>query len=281
MVSGSIRRGWAIVAVVLMVFALAGVAMVVGLETMSWIAAGAGLVVAVIALFVSSTSAADSTGPSGTGRGRRERLVLNRMQKTALVVGLAVIVGATTLVKVIVPTAAGSEPGACPGPSGPVTEAPVFSNRLAAYPGLAIKSFAYSLTYGVGSTMELEPTGQITGPIPVDHLLYPFGWADPASRDSTPQRNPGSGRYLWGHTRQIFPDEIGCWAQPGRPYGGYPGARGMIFRMYFGLVPRAQLHCLQGLVATEAGREHGQSLDELTGCGVVLLGYALIPTQPE
>ncbi|MEV0584582.1 hypothetical protein [Nonomuraea sp. NPDC050310] len=280
MADSSVGRGWAIVAVVLTGFGLAGVTWVVGLEKMSWIAAGGSLVLAMVAAFGGSSSGA-GTGVGGGDDGGRSRPVLQRSHKIALAAGLAVVIGSTALVKAVVPAAAGSEAEACPGPSDPVTQAPVRSTRVAAHPSLAVTSFAYSLFYGADGTMELEPTGQLSEPIPPGQMLYPFGWADPGSRDSTPEHNPGSGRYLWGHSRQIFPDANGCWAQPRRAYGGYSGARGLTFRMYFGLVPRAQLHCLQGLVATEAGREHGQTLDELTGCGVTLLGYAVIPTQPE
>ncbi|MEU4703679.1 hypothetical protein [Nonomuraea dietziae] len=118
MVRGNDTRGWATVAVVLTTFALAGVALVLGLEAMSWIAAAIGVVLAVIALFAQGKATAETGTESRVEAGadpRQSRRGLGRAHKAVLAGGLVVIVGAAVFLKVIAPQGP-TEATACPRP---------------------------------------------------------------------------------------------------------------------------------------------------------------------
>lgn len=263
-------RGWALVLAALTSSLMTAVAVLIGLEKMSWVAAGMAVVLGVIALFNGTT------GTDGRSAAGGFRLSVSRTQKFMLV-GAVIILGAAATFRVIVGPV-GLETAACSKPPDPITRAKVFSAPSAAYPDLKIRSMVYNLTYNGMDFMHLEATGQIAGTVPDDQLLYPFGSADPKSRDAF--GNPGSGRFFWGRDEQIVPDRDGCWSKPQREFGGYPGARGLTFHYYLGLVSRSQLSCLDKLVSTKSGKEHGQEARELARCGVILLGHAQIPTDP-
>ncbi|MEV0380446.1 hypothetical protein [Nonomuraea sp. NPDC050643] len=266
---------------------MAAVAVLLGLEAMSWVAAGIAVVLGVIALF---------SGPTGTGGGGF-RLPAGRGQQAMLVGAAIVLGGAVALRAVVNPAGSGADPAGstagptapevkptapkattCPKPPDPTTRAVLTSTPSASYPGLGIKSMIYSLTYNGEDFMHLEMTGQITGEVPDDHLLYPFGSADPRTRDA--YGNAGSDHLFWGKDELIEPDPDGCWSKPRRQFGGYPGARGLTFRYHLGLVPQSRLSCLSALVSTKKGQDHGQEPKELARCGITLLGYAHIPTDP-
>ncbi|MGK5556926.1 hypothetical protein ACSNOI_35485 [Actinomadura kijaniata] len=216
-----------------------------------------------------------------------------RLKIVLALIGTAGLVGAAFVAGVIpevgkrldnkaAPSVTASSAKACPGPSEPRTRAEVVPARVPGVGEIGIKSVVYSLKDGKTDTapqMFIELTGQLSGQLPADQVLYPFLWADPETRDSTPEHNPGSGRYFWGRTVPVIPDRHGCWSQPQRLLA-YAGAHGLHFRLHLGLIPRAQVPCLERLVSSKQGHEHGQTQDELTGCNVTLLGYALIPTRP-
>lgn len=139
---------------------------------------------------------------------------------------------------------------------------------------------AQLLTYsrgGDGPFAHIEISGQISGRIPPHQHLYPFGWSDPATTDSTPQHNAGNGLYYWGQSNQIFPDGNGCWSQLRRNLG-YSGAQRVTFRHYYGLISDSDLPCLQRLSAANKS-DNGLDLDQLTRCGVNFIGYITIPTK--
>ncbi|MFC6581816.1 hypothetical protein [Planomonospora parontospora] len=264
-------RGWALPLAVLTSFVLAAVAVLFNLEVMSWVAAGFGAVLGVVALFKRETSAEE--GPVGSG----SRLSAGWVQK-ALIVGGVLIFGAAVALRIIVNPVSSEAATPCAEPSDPITRAKVTSTPPAAHPGLELKSALYSIKYNRADSMTLEISGQITTQVPDGQLLYPFKRAEPGTRDH--KGNPGSGRFFWGRDAEITLDQNGCWYQQRSNFGGYSGARGLTFYYYVGLVPRAQLSCMDRLVSTKAGKEHGQDTDDLTRCGVTMLGYAHIPTDP-
>jgi hypothetical protein len=262
-------RGWALVLAVLTSSSLAAVALLLGLEAMSWIAAGIAVVLGVIALF------SGTTGTDGQ-RVARFRPPASWAQKAVLAGSVIIVAGAVAFRGIVGPIGAGAE--ACPMPSDPTTRATITSTSSATHPDLKIKSMVYSLTYNGTDFMYLETTGQIAGRTPNDQLLYPFGSADPKTRDI--YGNAGSERFFWGRDELIEPDQNGCWSKPQRKFGGYPGARGLTFYYHLGLVPRAQLSCLDALVSTKRVKDDGMEAADLARCGVTLLGYGHIPTDP-
>ncbi|MFC4906647.1 hypothetical protein [Actinomadura gamaensis] len=165
------------------------------------------------------------------------------------------------------------------------TTASVVSHQSASYPDLRLQQMSYKLTYGHheaaphvdAPAMRLEPAGQITGGVPADQTLYPFLWADPHTRDNTPQHHPGPGRYFWHQNTPIQPDSRGCWNLPESPLG-YSDAQGLTFRFYFGLVPRTQEPCLRKLLSSRSAEQNGLDGEALSACSVTLLGYGIIPT---
>ncbi|MFG1679703.1 hypothetical protein ACGFNP_05975 [Nonomuraea sp. NPDC049269] len=178
-------------------------------------------------------------------------------------------------------------PGATPhtSPSGePCRQLPepVTSDKYVkiSYPGVGINFINYSVTYSRGSEgpfAHIEVSGQISGRIPPRQHLYPFGWSDPATTDSTSQHHTGNGLYYWGQSNQIFPDDNGCWSQLRRKLG-YSGAQGLTFRHYYGLISDSDLPCLERL--SDANKsDNGLDLDQLTRCGVNFIGYITIPTK--
>ncbi|GAA1653938.1 hypothetical protein GCM10009733_059120 [Nonomuraea maheshkhaliensis] len=248
---------------------MAAIALLLGLETMSWVAAGIAVILGIVPLLRTLPPMAR------VGGGNAVRRTPNWAQLATLAAAV-VIIGAAVGIKGVIGQNS-AEGAACARPRDPITEAKVTSAGSNAFPDLRMKSMAYSLSYNGTEFMYLEVTGQIVGEVPDDQLLYPFGTADPKSRDM--YNNPGSGRFFWGKDELIVPDRNGCWSKPQREFGGYAGARGLTFYYHLGLVPRGQLSCLQALVSTKAGREHGQNTAELARCGVTLLGYAHIPTD--
>lgn len=279
-------RGWGLVLAVLAVASLAAIALLLGLEAMSWIAAGVAVVLGIIPLFGTAKAppaerAGDGDEPREAARERPDdgsvRSRPARWPQWA-VLGIAVLVfGAAVLLNGVVKANA-PEAVTCPAPRDPTTQAKVTAASSAAHPDVRLESMVYSLSYNGSKVMYLEVSGRIRGKVPEDQMLYPFGTADPKSRDM--DGHPGNGRFYWAQDELIVPDGNGCWSKPQREFGGYAGARGLTFYYHLGLVPRAQLSCLQALVAKKEARENGQSAAELGRCGVTLLGYGHIPTDP-
>ncbi|WP_204043387.1 hypothetical protein [Acrocarpospora phusangensis] len=138
--------------------------------------------------------------------------------------------------------------------------------------------------YNVGSGRQggapfvfLEVSGQLSGRIPAGRLLYPFGWSDPSTVDSTPEQNPGTGRYSWGRNHRILPDSDGCWYQPKRSIA-YSRAHGLTFRHYYGLISENDLPCLERLFEADT-RGDGFDGESVARCGVEFLGFITIPTE--
>ncbi|MFC5815623.1 hypothetical protein [Nonomuraea harbinensis] len=278
---GGNSRRWLLVLASLTSLVMGGVAVLIGLEAMSWVASGVAAVFGVITAS-NEIARAGGDGPSDARTGgesspNRPRRLTGQAWTAVLVGAMAVVFGAAVAFRLIV-NPVGSETLTCPKPSDPITQAKVTSASTAAYPDLKIESFVYNVTYNGTDFMHLEATGRITGKVPEDQLLYPFGSADPRTRDA--YGNAGVEGLFWGKDELIVPDQNGCWSKPQRRFGGYAGARGLTFYYHLGLVPHSQISCLDKVLSTKDAEDNGVEAADLTRCGVTLLGYAHIPTDP-
>ena len=71
--------------------------------------------------------------------------------------------------------------------------------------------------------------GTITGTVPPGYRLVLVGWADPGTRDSTPEHKCGSDLYLVAEV--VDPNPNGCWGTK-RSKLAYSGAKGLDFRRF-------------------------------------------------
>jgi hypothetical protein len=268
-------RRWLFIVASLASLALGLVAILAGLEAMSWVASGLAAVLGVI-------TATHELARTGGGRtetlrpdGGKPRLT-GQGWAAVLVGAVAVLFGVAATFRLLAGPA-GAAAVACPKPSDPITEAKVTTMTSAAFRDLRTESFVYSLTYNGMDFMHLEAAGRISGKIPEGQLLYPFGSADPKTRDA--YDNPGAAGLYWSKEELIVPDPDGCWYKPQRKFGGYAGARGLTFYYHLGLVPHTQIPCLDKITSTKKARDGGVTAADLAMCGVTLLGYAHIPTD--
>ena len=118
--------------------------------------------------------------------------------------------------------------------------------------------------------IQLETGGQIDGSVPSGEHLFMLGWADPATVDSTPDRNPGDGVY---YPLSGFAVSGNCFLRPQKETA-YDGANGLTFRYFLVLVD--EQHLSEYLAP---GRDKkGYNDDELDSMGVTRIAYFSVPT---
>lgn len=159
-------------------------------------------------------------------------------------------------------------PNNCPPADDPsATRATV--THLENDPSLAVGSVYHTAT--LVDEIQFEAGGELRGEIPVGKQLFQLSWADPTTRDSTPDRNPGSGIYYRSDTFYVTSDGH-CWLRPKKEIA-YDGAGGLIFRVYLVLVDDEQVADF-----TSSKYENGYNDEALKSLGVTRLAYFEVPT---
>ncbi|MEV7971299.1 DUF2690 domain-containing protein [Sphaerisporangium sp. NPDC088356] len=119
---------------------------------------------------------------------------------------------------------------------------------------------------------ELALAGKISGKIPEGWVLYPYVWAGPNSLDG--QENSSSGSFVVG-AATIHPDENGCWALS-KFRLAYAGVQAQTYRFYLGLASPEQQACVRRIERATGDVFSG----DIQGCGVNMLGYAVLSMRP-
>jgi hypothetical protein len=131
------------------------------------------------------------------------------------------------------PTTTTSTPVACPVLARTVDVRP--EANLERF-GLAFPQTSVEVTGDPGGWLYRRFGGAITGTVPPGYRLVLVGWADPSTRDSTPEHKRGSDLYLVAEV--VDPNPDGCWGTK-RSRLAYSGAKGLAFEYTFTLVPDA------------------------------------------
>ncbi|MDH2430872.1 hypothetical protein [Sphaerisporangium sp. TRM90804] len=88
---------------------------------------------------------------------------------------------------------------------------------------------------GTGGRPRIDLAGTYQGVIGEGMRVVVVAQADPRSRDSTPERRPGDGRFYY--QRELRVDvETRCWSALSLA-PGYPGSSGLVWHLYLALVP--------------------------------------------
>jgi hypothetical protein len=148
------------------------------------------------------------------------------------------------------------------------TPATVVDGPGAAASGIRLTDAAY--TYYPAWNPSVAVGGRLSGPPPGGRRLIGADWSDPATRDSTPARNPGNGRYFPGSELTLTNQR--CFTVPpfNLSYGGYTG---ITTRVYVLLVDPEDVVSLP----RAAARLAGLTADELAQNGADILGYFTVP----
>ncbi|GAB6899154.1 hypothetical protein JCM9957A_22440 [Kineosporia succinea] len=213
---------------------------------------------------VSATAGEPSPkGPGGSG--------VRRLRQTGLLVGAllaGVVIGAGGI------TFAAGDPEAAPSgagcPNPPLETMGAFTSEPgASRVGVSVTTISY--TYYEAYSPMIQVGAGLSGPVPGDQHLHFVTWADPTTKDSTPQRNPGNGRYY--PSPEVVPTGDGCVNLP-RGEMGYGGFTGMRVRYYLMLVPEAESQDFERL----GNAQDGFTGNELHARRVVSLGYLELQT---
>jgi hypothetical protein len=141
--------------------------------------------------------------------------------------------------------------------------------------GLAFPRVSVELTDDGRGQLYRRFAGAIAGKLPPNTHLYLIGWADPSSRDSTKERNPGSGLYLLAE--EVDPDSRGCWATD-RGVLGYRDARGLAIEYSFTLVPDTLQPQLLAFVDTGRYKAAGLTDADFARLGLQRLAFFRVAT---
>jgi hypothetical protein len=141
--------------------------------------------------------------------------------------------------------------------------------------GLAFPEVSVELTDDGNGQLYRRFAGAVAGKLPPNTHLYLIGWADPSSRDSTKERNPGSGLYLLAE--EVDPDSRGCWATD-RGVLGYRGARGLAIEFFFTLVPDTLQPQLLAYLDTRRYKSAGLTEADFARFGLQRLAFFRVPT---
>lgn len=137
-------------------------------------------------------------------------------------------------------------------------------------PSLAVGPVYYTAT--LAGKIQFEAGGELRGEIPVRKQLFQLLWADPTTRDSTPDRNPGNGIYYRSDTFSVATNEH-CWLRPKKEIA-YDGANGLTFRIHFVLVDDDRVADF-----TSSKYRNGYNDESLKSLGVIRLAYFEVPTK--
>ncbi|WP_026311195.1 helix-turn-helix domain-containing protein [Parafrankia elaeagni] len=176
--------------------------------------------------------------------------------------------------------AAGAVPGAGAGSGGAAATSGCYTLPLPttaeiidgpeSEPG-GIRVTAASYQYFPAWSPSVMLGGQLDSRPADGRILVAAAWADPTTTDSTPARNPGTGRFFPGHPLELT--DQNCFMV--QPYNlGYGGYSGITTRVYFMLVDLAELPALP----REAHQQAGLTDEDLARHGVDVLGYFAIPS---
>jgi hypothetical protein len=127
-------------------------------------------------------------------------------------------------------------------------------------------------TAKLAGKIQFEAGGELQGEVPRGKQLFQLGWADPTTKDSTPDHNPGNGTYYRSDTFSA-PEAGGCWIRPQKEIA-YDGADGLTFRIYFVLVDDNQVPEF-----TSSKYRNGYNDEDLKSLHVTRLAYFLVPTK--
>ncbi|OHV36703.1 hypothetical protein CC117_17345 [Parafrankia colletiae] len=171
--------------------------------------------------------------------------------------------------------AAGAVPGAGAAPASgcytlPLPTTAEIIDGPESEPG-DIRVTAASYQYFPAWSPSVTLGGQLDSRPADGRILVPAAWADPTTTDSTPGRNPGTGRFFPGHPLELT--DQNCFMV--QPYNiGYGGYSGITTRVYFMLVDLAELPALP----REAHQQAGLTDEDLARHGVDILGYFAVPS---
>ena len=115
--------------------------------------------------------------------------------------------------------------------------------------------------------------GRLEGAIASGTAVYAAAQSDPATRDSTPDRHPGTGGIYPGQVVEIGAD--GCFSILGRVLG-YSDAQGLGWRIYLMLVPQSALNCLEQIRQWASTKP--PALSDYTVCGAKVAATFYVQT---
>jgi hypothetical protein len=127
-------------------------------------------------------------------------------------------------------------------------------------------------TAKLAGKIQFEAGGELRGEIPRGKQLFQLAWADPTTKDSTPDHNPGNGTYYRFDTFSASEAE-GCWIRPQKEMA-YDGADGLTFRIYFILVDDDHVSEFMS-----SKYRNGYNDEVLKSLRVTRLAYFLVPTK--
>ncbi len=180
-------------------------------------------------------------------------------------------------------------PGPQPGPGGPPppgvvptvapgcyslplrTRATVVAQPGARVTGRTLEAASYTLYPALNPSLALG--GRLNRRPPAGQSLVGAAWADPATRDSTPTHNPGTGRIYPGIELTLSAQNCFTVAPYNISYSGYSG---LTTRIYVLLVATSKAPAL----GFDAAQRSGFTGPELTAEGAAILGYFTVPSNP-